>query len=126
MTIDVRFCGLEGSDSLRAHIARRLRSRLRRLAGALSAVVVRLSDVNGPRGGADKRCQVILPRPGLRPVTIEELSGDAYASVDLAIERAARAADRRFERARTKRRRARGSLLGALDNRVWRLRPRQA
>ena len=105
MTIDIRFCGLEGSDSLRAYIVRSIRFQLRRLGRALSAVVVRLSDVNGPKGGADKRCQVMLRRPGLRPVTIEELSGDAYAAVDIAVGRAARAADRGLKRARSTRRR---------------------
>ncbi len=110
MTIDVRFCGLEGSDSLRAHIARSVRFRLRRFTTALSAVVVRLSDVNGPRGGADKRCRVMLRSPGLRTVTTEELSGDPYAAVDLAVERAAHTADRGVARARSKQRRWRGSL----------------
>ena len=71
MTIDIRFRGLANSEFLRAHIVRRIHFQLRRLGKALGAVVVRLSDVNGPRGGVDKRCQVMLVRPGQPPLTIE-------------------------------------------------------
>ena len=109
--IDIRFCGLEGSNSLRAHIVRRLRLQWRHLDRTLSSVVVRLSDVNGPKGGADKRCHVTLRRPGLRPITIEEFSEDAYSAVDTAVERAVRAAARGLERVRAMRRR-RGTSSG--------------
>ena len=108
MTIDIRFRGLTSSESLRAYIARRIQLQLRRIGGALRAVVVRLSDVNGPRGGVDKRCQVMLVRPGQPPVTIEEVSVDAYAAADVAVERAAQAAGRGVARARATRRRKTG------------------
>ena len=104
MTINIRFHGLAGSDSLRAYVCRRIDFQLRRLGTALSAVVVRLSDVNGPKGGNDKRCQVIIRRSGLRPIAVEELRADAYAAIDVAVERAAHAAARGLKRARSKRR----------------------
>lgn len=106
MTIDVRFLGLESSESLRAYIVRRVQLQVRRLGKALRAVVVRLSDVNGPKGGVDKRCQVMLVRSGQAPVTIEEVRDDAYAAVDVAVERAAVTAGRGSARARATRRRA--------------------
>jgi putative sigma-54 modulation protein len=105
MTIDIRFRGLANSDALRAHIVRRIHFQLRRLGRALSAVVVRVSDVNGPKGGVDKRCQVMLRRPGHPPVTIDEVSVDAYAAADVAVERAALAVERGRERERAVRRR---------------------
>ena len=105
MRIDIRFRSLQDSASLRAHIARRVQSQVRRLGKALHGIVIRLSDVNGPKGGVDKRCQVVLRRPGLRPITVEEQSVDAYAAVDIAFERAARAAGRERERVRSRRRR---------------------
>ena len=108
MTIDIRFRGLESSESLRAYILRRVRSQARRLGQALRAVIVRVSDVNGPRGGVDKRCQIMLVRPAQPPVTIEEVSADAYAAVDVAVERAALTAGRDVARARATRRRRAG------------------
>jgi len=108
MTVDIRFRGLASSESLRAYILRRVRTQVHRLGDALRAVVVRVSDVNGPKGGVDKRCQVMLVRPGQRPVTIEEVSADAYAAVDVAVERAALTAGRDLARSRAGRRRALG------------------
>lgn len=109
LAVDVRFRGLASSEFLRAHVLRRIHMHARRFGRALVAVVVRLSDVNGPRGGVDKRCQVTLVRPGQRPVTIEEVSVDAYAAVDAAVERAALTAGRSIARERaTRRRRAIG------------------
>lgn len=105
MTIDIRFRHLQGSDPLRAYVVRCIRFQLRRVRRALSAVVVRLSDVNGPRGGVDKRCQVLLRGSGHPPVMIEEVRVDAYAAVDVAMERAALAASRGLGRMRAGRRR---------------------
>ena len=72
MTIDVRFCGLPSSEPLRAYIVRRIQSHLRRLGHFLGAVIVRLSDVNGPKGGIDKRTVLRLD-PRLAPVKVAVL-----------------------------------------------------
>jgi len=110
LKIDIRFRGLESSASLRAYILRRVHLHVRRLGRALAAVVVRLSDVNGPKGGVDKRCQVMLVRRGQAPVTIDEVSMDAYAAVDVAVERATLAAGRGIARERSTRRRPRAVI----------------
>lgn len=104
MKIDLRFRGLEPSDSFREHVHRRVHSQMSRFGGAVRAVIVRIADVNGPKGGADKRCQVTLRGSRLRPLTIEDLSTDVYSALDTALERAARAAGREIERARSARR----------------------
>ena len=49
---------------LRALTERRVRFVLRRLGWMVSRAEVRMSDVNGPRGGVDKRCQVELRTDG--------------------------------------------------------------
>lgn len=110
LRVDIRFRGLESSESLRAYILRRIHLQVRRLGKALAAVVVRLSDVNGPKGGVDKRCQVMLVRRGQGPVTIDEVSMDPYAAVDVAVERATLAAGRGIARERSTRRRPRAAV----------------
>lgn len=104
MTIHVRFRDLESSESLRAHIIRWLGVHLGRVGNALSTAVVRVSDVNGPKGGVDKRCQVMLRRPGQPAVMVEEVRADIYAAVDVAVERAASALKRGLGRTRAARR----------------------
>jgi putative sigma-54 modulation protein len=104
MKIDVRCRGLETSDSFREHIRRRVHFQMSRFGGAVRSVVVRIGDINGPKGGADKRCQVTLRGSRLGPLTIEDLSADVYSALDTALERAVRAVGRDIERKRTARR----------------------
>jgi len=112
MKVEVRFRGLEASESLREHAARRVHQHLSRFGAQLSAVVVRIADVNGPKGGLDKRCQVTVRGPRLGTSTFEGLSGDPSSAVDAVVERVARAVGRALERVRSLRQRGR-SLRGA-------------
>lgn len=104
MKIDVRFRALQASDALREYVARRIHFQLSRFNGEVSSVHVSISDVNGPKGGPDKRCQVTVRGRALGPVRVVDLSEDAYSVVDMAVERAARAVGREIERTRAARR----------------------
>jgi putative sigma-54 modulation protein len=100
MKIDVRFRGLKRSDALRDHAVRRIHSHLRRFGHEISSVVVRISDVNGPKGGVDKQCQVTVRGRRLSGVIVDDLRGDAYSAVDMAVERVSRRVGRDLERVR--------------------------
>jgi ribosome-associated translation inhibitor RaiA len=63
-------------------------------------VNVRLFDINGPRGGKDKRCRIQVPIPGTQNVVIEDTETDLYVAIDRAAERTERAVVRRLERLR--------------------------
>ena len=58
MKIDIRSTNVPLSDALRDHTTHRLRFALRAMASRLDRVVVRLVDVNGPKGGPDKVCRM--------------------------------------------------------------------
>lgn len=100
MKIEIRFRGLESSESLRAHAMRQIHFHLSRFGRDLSAVAVRIGDTNGPKGGVDKQCRITVRGPRLGSSTLDEFSGDTYSAVDLAVERMARTAGRALERAR--------------------------
>lgn len=100
MKIDVRFRGLEASDALRDHTLRQVHVHLSRCGHEIHSVHLRITDVNEPKGGLDKRCEVIVRGRRLSNVMIGDLSGDAYAAVDTAVERTGRAVARDLERAR--------------------------
>ncbi len=106
MKVDIRFRGLEASPSLREHAMRQAHHHLSRFGHALAEVAVRVADVNGPRGGADKRCHVTVRGPRLAPCAHEELSADVYSAVDLALEQVAVRVGRGLARARDSRGRA--------------------
>ena len=101
MKTEVRFHGLESSESLRNHAARRIHFHLSRFGHELSAVVVRIGDVNGPKGGLDKRCRVTVRGPRVGSSSLDEYSGDAWSAVDLAVERISRNIGRSLEKARS-------------------------
>lgn len=101
MKINVRFRNQEPSAELRGHTTRRIHFYLSRFGEEISSVVLRLSDVNGPKGGLDQQCQVTVRGRKLTSVVIEELRDSTYAAIDLALERAGHAVGRDLERART-------------------------
>lgn len=100
MQFDIRAQGFDLTDGLRDHAERRLRFALDWARHEVSRVVLRFSDINGPRGGNDKRCQVHIPLPRMRDVVVEDTAADLYVAMDRAIERAARTLERRLSRQR--------------------------
>ena len=65
--------GPEGAQ-LRTLVMRRVRFTMRRLAWLVPCVRVQLSDVNGPRGGIDKRCQVELMTDDIGSVVVASMA----------------------------------------------------
>lgn len=100
MRIDIQARGFDLSDGLREHTERRLQFALSWASENVRTVTVRLSDVNGPRGGNDKSCSIQIPLPRAQDVVIEDTESDLYVAIDRAAERAERAVARRLERAR--------------------------
>jgi putative sigma-54 modulation protein len=100
MRVHVRCTGIEHSQSLVEHTARRIHQHLSRFGHRLENVDARLSDVNGPRGGRDKRCLVIARGPGLGGLRVEELHEDFYVGVDRALDRLAQVVGRSVARIR--------------------------
>lgn len=104
MNIDVRFRGMAPSEDLRAHATRKVLWHFGRLAGAIDSVVVRIEDVNGPKGGLDTRCQVSVRGPLLGWLTVESVDTAPSSGIDGAVDRMARTIVRELERARAPRR----------------------
>lgn len=88
---------VEGSQMRELSVAR-VRFALRRLSALVPRAKVQLSDVNGPRGGVDKRCQVELSTDGTRAVVITSMARDWRTALDLSLGRATRALKRNLRR----------------------------
>ncbi len=76
----------------------RVRFVMRRLSWLVPRARVQLTDVNGPRGGVDKRCQVELKTDLAGTVVITALARDWRTALDQALSRAARALRRVWQR----------------------------
>ena len=83
---------------LRDLAERRVRFVMRRLSWLVPRARVQLSDVNGPRGGVDKRCQVELQTATAGTVVITAISRDWRSALETALARAARALVRVWRR----------------------------
>ncbi len=84
--------------TLRDLAERRVRFSMRRLAWLIPRAKVLLSDVNGPRGGVDKRCQVALSTASNGQVVITAVARDWRSAIDNALARASRVLMRHWRR----------------------------
>jgi hypothetical protein len=91
------------SEQMRDVAVRRVRFVMRRLAWLTPRASVQLADVNGPRGGVDKRCQVQFTTDGGATVVITSMARDWRDALDSALMRANRALLRLCQRSRTQR-----------------------
>ena len=102
MLIDIQARNFQLTDALRNHIERRLGFALSSRDDHIQRVLVWLSDINGPRGGADKCChiQVVITRHS--DVVIKDTEMDMYTAIDRAADRVGRTVARRLARQRVK------------------------
>lgn len=101
MQIDIQALNFYLTDALRDHIERRLGFALSSRDEHIQRIMVRLSDINGPRGGEDKCCHIQVVLPKLTDVVIEDTEVDMYAAIDRATDRAGRTVGRRLSRQRS-------------------------
>jgi hypothetical protein len=87
----------EGSQ-MRAISVERVRFALRRLSALVPRAKVQFTDVNGPRGGVDKRCQVELSTEATGTVVIASLAHDWRTALDRSLGRAIRVLTRSIQR----------------------------
>ena len=99
MQFDIQSRGFHLTDAIREHVRRRLLLELAWATDHVGKVSVRLSDLNGPRGGNDKRCRIQLS--ALRAsVVVEDVEDDLYVAIGRAADRAGRTLSRRIARRR--------------------------
>jgi len=99
--IELRTRGFSPTAALRAYVERRLEFALDRHAERVTRVRVVVTDVNGPRGGADKKCRVEMRLRSGASVRATVVDEDAYVAIGAAAHRASRALSRAVQRERT-------------------------
>jgi len=109
MQLEISSQGLEIDQELRGSIERRFRFVLGRFGTRIGRVMVYLADVNGPRGGLDKRCRIVVRLLRAGQVFVEDTDSDLGAVVDRATDRLGLSVRRELER-----RRERGSRRGEI------------
>jgi hypothetical protein len=92
--------GVARPKDLPDHIERRLRFALARFQGRIEKVLVFLHDHNGPRGGIDKVCRILVKTRGCGSVIVAVVDSDWIVAVDRATTRIGHSLGRHIERLR--------------------------
>ena len=100
MHMTIQSTGFQMTPALRAYTEQRLATALGWARHHMRKLAVSLSDINGPRGGVDKRCRIQVQLGRGREVIIDDVDANLYAAIDRAVDRADRAVVRKVERTR--------------------------
>lgn len=98
------------TKELKKYVKRRLKFALGSRFEQVRRVEVTLSDINGPKGGEDKRCQVLLKMKGQSDVVIDDVQSHMYPAIDRAANRASQAVTKRVSRLRHKAKRIKTAI----------------
>ncbi|TNG02431.1 MAG: HPF/RaiA family ribosome-associated protein [Gammaproteobacteria bacterium] len=87
MQITIQSRGFSLTEALENRVKTRLGFTLAHGDNRIRSVAVKLSDLNGPRGGVDKRCLIEARINGLPPVVVQDIQSDMYTAIDRAADR---------------------------------------
>lgn len=100
MEVEVRIQGTDPADTIRRYAARRIRFALGRFATRVARVMVRISDINGVRGGVDQRCFIRAKLSPKGHLVLGQVDADPFSAIDRASERIGEAFRREVQRTR--------------------------
>lgn len=82
---------VEIDDSLHGFVEHQLILALGQVSSGIHCAIVRLYDLNGPRGGMDKTCSIEVRLRSRRSLVVEHTDTNLYAAINRAADRAGRA-----------------------------------
>ena len=98
MQVDIQAHKFSLTQALKHYVKGRLDHTLTFCGSHVQRIVIRLSDINGPRGGKDKCCLLQIKLAGLPDVIVKDTETDLYAAIDRAVDRATQAVVRKIGR----------------------------
>lgn len=102
MQMEMRTLNFKLSDDLKDHLESRLRSSLGRIADQIDRLRISISDVNGPRGGIDKRCLVAVALIPRGEIMVESSGSNPVAVIADTVKRTKLAVIRTLKRQRSR------------------------
>jgi ribosome hibernation promoting factor len=98
MEVEVRIQGTDLADAVRSYANRRIRFALGRFASRVGRIIVRISDINGVRGGVDQWCHISAELPPSGRVVSDQVDADLFNAIDRASDRVGQAFTRKIQR----------------------------
>ncbi len=81
----VRAIGVDLTEDDRTYIHRKLRSKLDKFGRSIHRISVRVTDLNGPRGGVDQACSIKVVLKGLPSVVVIRRHAAIQNAIDAAL-----------------------------------------
>ena len=81
----VRAIGVELTEDDHNYIRRKLLTKLGKFATSIHRISVRITDLNGPRGGVDQVCSIKVVLSGLPSVVVTRRDAAVQAAIDAAL-----------------------------------------
>ena len=100
MKLDIRTRHLVLTPEIRDEARHRIAIAFARISPWIRSIDVTITDINGPKGGADKQCRLRVRGRSIRSVVVEHVGTDTLATVSMAAERAEQAILRKMARRR--------------------------
>ena len=104
MKLEIRGRHVQITNTIRAYVERRLSFTLDRFAERIRIVRLKVGDVNGPRGGVDKHCQLAVSFAHSSPITLEAYGLTVQGAIDRVSSKVGNLIARHFWRSRKRRR----------------------
>jgi putative sigma-54 modulation protein len=96
MKIDILVSNLSFKPEHEQHVTQRAHWALDQLAEKINRIEVRLTDINGPRGGIDKRCRILVFFNQGEPLLVQTHGAHIGHVIDHSFERIGRAVRKRL------------------------------
>lgn len=98
MRIHLQLQGIDLTEAISGHVQRQINFNLANFKSHIQSVHLFMSDINGPKGGPDKRALVRIQLGSHNTVAIERVHADLYAAITLVSRQAKRAVKRALNR----------------------------
>jgi putative sigma-54 modulation protein len=102
MEIEIRGQNFRVSNHLHEHVERQLNFALAQFDSWISGTTVHLEDVNGPKGGVDKQCRILVNLKGGKTLKVEDIDADFTIAVNRAADRLGQVISREVDKRREK------------------------
>ena len=100
MKLDIRTRHLVLTPETRDKVRDRIATAFARISPWIRAVDVTITDINGPKGGADKQCRIRIRGRSIPSVVVEHVGTETLATIVVAAERAQQLVVRKMARRR--------------------------
>ena len=98
MQVDIVHRNVSVTPDQKVWIDRRMQFALGRFAGRVRHASLVFCDINGARGGIDKKCRLLVTLSPVGEIVLEEMASNIEAAVSIVADRASRTIARQLER----------------------------